>query len=416
VESIADKLQRIRAVVSRQDVELAANEQDSEEEDADVAYELPDHAQKDHVTNGELAQAAQTIESAFDADDEIAAQANADVLMEEDDLDAILNRIEANRDATEGEENLFEDNEGEFETQDISDNSAFRNLFDENDAEPEDAPSPVNGRALKVSRSEFNAAIEQGELEDVTVRPGNATSQGQELKHTARENLPNIDSSADEDVSRLMAEAEHRMEEPEGRTRRSAFAHLRAAVAARFADRSIEGDETEKREDEADAYRSDLAEAVKPRRPTATGTARTERPAEARPAPLTLVAAQRIDTDSPIASGPVSPRRVAAADEDFYDDPDSGFKDFAEQVGAKQLPQLLEAAAAYLSFVEGLEEFSRPQLMARVRQAQGGEFSREDGLRIFGMLLRTGKIQKIKGGRFTASEAIGFKPGERAAG
>ena len=55
--------------------------------------------------------------------------------------------------------------------------------------------------------------------------------------------------------------------------------------------------------------------------------------------------------------------------------------------------------------------------MTRVRQADCGEFSREDGLRSFGQLLRTGKIEKIKGGRFTASEAIGYKPDDhRAAG
>lgn len=54
--------------------------------------------------------------------------------------------------------------------------------------------------------------------------------------------------------------------------------------------------------------------------------------------------------------------------------------------------------------------------MTRVRQADCGEFSREDGLRSFGQLLRSGKIEKIKGGRFAASDAIGFKPDERAAG
>ena len=54
--------------------------------------------------------------------------------------------------------------------------------------------------------------------------------------------------------------------------------------------------------------------------------------------------------------------------------------------------------------------------MSRVRQADCGEFSREDGLRAFGQLLRTGKIEKIKGGRFTAADGIGFKPDHRAAG
>jgi hypothetical protein len=70
-----------------------------------------------------------------------------------------------------------------------------------------------------------------------------------------------------------------------------------------------------------------------------------------------------------------------------------------------------------MSFVEGREEFSRPQLMTKVRQAgPSGDFSREDGLRSFGQLLRSGKIEKIKGGRFTVSDGIGYRPDEREAG
>ena len=92
------------------------------------------------------------------------------------------------------------------------------------------------------------------------------------------------------------------------------------------------------------------------------------------------------------------------------------FADFASDMGAAGLPDLLEAAAAYMSFVEGREEFSRPQLMNTVRQADPEDFSREDGLRSFGQLLRSGKIEKIDGGRFTVSDQIGFRPGERAVG
>ncbi len=103
-------------------------------------------------------------------------------------------------------------------------------------------------------------------------------------------------------------------------------------------------------------------------------------------------------------------------EEDLVLTDDTGFAAYAEERGAESLPQVLEAAAAYLSFVEGHDQFSRPQLMSRVRQANCGEFSREDGLRSFGQLLRNGKIQKIKGGRFTASEAISYKPDHRAAG
>ena len=92
------------------------------------------------------------------------------------------------------------------------------------------------------------------------------------------------------------------------------------------------------------------------------------------------------------------------------------FADYASELGAVKLPDLLEAAASYMSFVEGRDQFSRPQLMNKVRQVEQDEFSREDGLRSFGQLLRAGKIEKIKGGRFTVTGDIGYRPDTRAAG
>ena len=216
-----------------------------------------------------------------------------------------------------------------------------------------------------------------------------------------------------EDVERLMNEAESQMGEPEGSNRRSAFAHLKAAVAARRADRNIvrDGDG----QDDED-YRSDLASVVRPRRPNVSKGG-TERPADGGGAPLKLVAEQRIDqSDDEISEdSAVVPRRVDR-EETAGDAGRSGFADFAAEVGAHDLPELLEAAAAYLSFVEGREQFSRPQLMTKVRQVESGEFSREAGLRSFGQLLRSGKIEKIKGGRFAVTGEIGFKPDEREAG
>ena len=55
--------------------------------------------------------------------------------------------------------------------------------------------------------------------------------------------------------------------------------------------------------------------------------------------------------------------------------------------------------------------------MSKVRALDPDEFTREDGLRSFGQLLRDGKIEKIQGGRFTVSDSIGFRPEDlRAAG
>lgn len=209
-------------------------------------------------------------------------------------------------------------------------------------------------------------------------------------------------AEAEADLRRLLAEADTKMDEPETSERLQAFSQLQgAAQAARSQDLEDDGDDS-------DAYRADLDKVVRPRRPEAAGS-RAGRPAqpEVKPAPLKLVAAQRVD----IPGGPVRPRRIAgAAPAEVGAGGDRGFAAYASTVGATDLPELLEAAAAYLSFVEGHDEFSRPQLMTQVRTAVAAEYSREDGLRFFGQLLREGKIEKISGGRFTASDRIGFRP------
>lgn len=238
-----------------------------------------------------------------------------------------------------------------------------------------------------------------------------------------REQLVNV--RAEDDMSRLMAKAESAMTEPESASRRNAIAHLRAAVAATKAEQSAGTLST--REPAANAFRDDLASVVRPRRPMGDAATATPRPAEARPAPLKLVAEQRVDLQNDRAPATVRPRRVSLAP--MSDDgadlgpipsaPDMAvgeFADFARKMGATALPDLLEAAAAYLVHVEAQPEFSRPQLMNKARQGTSDALSREDGLRAFGQLLRQGKIQKIRGGRFTAAEDIGFKPAARRAG
>ncbi|MCR9126055.1 MAG: hypothetical protein NXH82_07995 [Rhodobacteraceae bacterium] len=234
-------------------------------------------------------------------------------------------------------------------------------------------------------------------------------------ENTLRPRRRAVPESADADLSRLLDKADTQMGAPETSSRRAEISHLRAAVAARKA----EGATAEADKAELDqAYRADLANAVRPRRPAAGG-ARDARPAapDQRPTPLKLVAEQRVDVRAATKSGPVRPRRIAAEDPAPIDvDSVSGFADFAQKMGAEDLPDLLEAAAAYLSFVEGRDQFSRPQLMTKVRMVEQEDFSREDGLRSFGQLLRDGKISKIKGGRFTVSDSIGFRPDDRAVG
>ncbi|MFS4580472.1 chemotaxis protein CheA [Phaeobacter sp. C3_T13_0] len=230
-------------------------------------------------------------------------------------------------------------------------------------------------------------------------------------------------STADSDIARLMASADERLEDPENTTSRETYSQLRAVMAAASSERGAGGALENK--DEAQVYRDDLASVVRPRRPESRPEARDtddQRPAKPsrRPAPLKLVQEQRIDDSAASPAAPVRPRRVSAAvlTEDATRDigSEGGFAAYAEKTGAVELAELLEAAAAYMSFVEGRDHFSRPQLMNKVRDVDGTEFNREDGLRSFGQLLRDGKIERADNGRFTASGQIGFKPGNRAAG
>ena len=94
----------------------------------------------------------------------------------------------------------------------------------------------------------------------------------------------------------------------------------------------------------------------------------------------------------------------------------SSFVDFAEEMGAGSLPELLEAAAAYMADVEGRPQFSRPMLMGKLKEVEGDTFSREDGLRSFGQLLRQGKLQKLKGGRFAVTDETDFRAPARNVG
>lgn len=234
-------------------------------------------------------------------------------------------------------------------------------------------------------------------------------------------------------VSRLLEETNSKLDGPEHRRRRSAIAHLKAAVAATVAERRLKPKTNRDAEAEAekDAYRQDLAEVVRPVAPNSDDTppkAEAEAPIEpeapnAMP-PLMLVSEQRVDEIKPKTDGgAVRPRRVTKGnlalqemheDEllDNSSDDDGTTPDFASFVESENVEDdndLLEAAAAYLSLYDEAP-FSRPQIMkvATDYSSENGEISREDGLRAFGTLLRLGKIEKVKRGQFTISQSSRF--------
>ncbi len=288
-------------------------------------------------------------------------------------------------------------------------------------------------------------AADAVEAEDGHDAPTEAITPPQPVRdnHAHLRHEPEEDEAA---MSRILSATDARMADPESSRRRDAISQLKAAVAATEAARRL-GDSRERGNPAETAFRDDLRHAVHPRRPVMPNRpaprsesadagqtpTRSERP---RPAPLKLVASQRVDLSesertpargTPRQVTPVRPRRVSVAEQEQSAPvdapavtpteaapPPANFAAFAAQMGAHDLSEVLEAAAAYTSFVEGIEDFSRPQLMQKVQEAMAEPVSREDGLRSFGTLIRRGTLTKVRNGRFQVTEESRFNPQRRA--
>ncbi|MFD3191368.1 hypothetical protein ACFMPD_13975 [Sedimentitalea sp. HM32M-2] len=320
-------------------------------------------------------------------------------------------------------------------------------VSDDGKRRPDKRPRHARPRVIKVLKSRLEQAIATGDLEMVDQELDEPGSQDQlESADMTSDLLPEPDQNCasnlhqsgnseprrgnpdhpeastvlndEEDLTRLMARTDEEMSEPETTATRETYNRMRAAVVAAQAEGTSETDDLGVPDDHA--YREDLANTIRPRRPVVSERREEKQTGETRPAPLKLIAEQRVDSAPATAQhGPVRPRRVACTpieNDTEASGVDGSFAQFAAEMGASGLPELLEAAAAYMSFVEGRAQFSRPQLMNKVRQIKAAGFNREDSLRSFGRLLREGKIEKTGGGRFAASGDIGFRPDERATG
>jgi hypothetical protein len=290
--------------------------------------------------------------------------------------------------------------------------------FDDGELSDEDEAALMRDLALADSDE-----IEEEDAAELAFDDDNLEDDEIEAVESAREILgaePDEDEAA---MARIMSQTDAAMDEPENKVRRDAIAHLKAAYAATEAARALgekPGDDAEARS----AFRKDLDTVIRPVRRVPRpegGESRAERPERPRAAPLRLVASQRVDIAPakavPAAISPVRPRRAEPAEHPQAAAPRdaSSFADYAEEVSATSLAELLEAAAAYTSYVEGVDEFSRPQIMKKVRDLAPDDFNREDGLRSFGTLLRQGRITKIRNGRFQISDQTRFRPEPRAA-
>ncbi len=341
------------------------------------------------------------------------------------------------------EENAFTEDQEDADATDLKEGpeDEEESLFAEDDIDETELMAKIQSdldEGILSADDETDLINELTDSEEDDADSGNTS-------HVRRTLLEN--EEVDEEAGRILDETNHQFDAPEGTRRRSAISHLRAAVAATVADRLLKGGKSEaESEDEAEPYREDLAQVIRPRRPSRGNS-------PARLAPLMLVSEQRIDeqpededTNTPEQEEatdttpvtPIRPRRIRKEDlaasgktkrqeeanpEDALWDEEkiladsTSFTEFAQRMGATELPDLLEAAAAYASYVEGRPHFSRPQIMRQVANASAeAGFNREDSLRSFGQLLRQGKIRKVKRGLFVIAETTRFKPESRIAG
>lgn len=243
-------------------------------------------------------------------------------------------------------------------------------------------------------------------------------------------------------VDRLMLTTRLKMDGPESERRRNAISQLKAAVAATEAERRLVGQDRRREPADLHAYREDFSRAQ--RRQVALSAddrrqnmreAQADQAAEVsvseasaaeprtavapRPAPLILVSEQRIDRSAmpaPAANAGGLAERAGAETMEAAAETSASFDEYVGKLGANSLPDMLEAAAAYTSYVEGRPRFSRAQVLSKLTKGEGGTpISREVGLRTFGQLLREGRIVRVQDGQFTIAKSSRYAPEHRIA-
>lgn len=424
-ETVAEKLRRIRAVVSRNIEQKAAEDdrsfrdgqaRDAEDLDAEGLDAEPKRERAMTETIRQISADLADDEEPADEDinivsddvvsldaDEIPENGFSDAY-EADEDDEPTSAIAAPDDAPD--DDLYED---ELEDEDAgSEPEAHRGWAAADTEETRDdtvemlGDTSVEDTVSQLLASERGHAAAEAAESDVLKLDEDSTVDGAEEQGDRKrpQSLkPILDS--DGDVGRILAETDSKLNDDEGIRRRRVISQMRAAVAATKADRLVSRRVTTREAEDAaeqEPYRDALSEVVRQVSRPMSAEAPVRR---AGTAPLVLVSSQRVDEPEP------SPSRGDI----------EGFAGFARSMGAKELTELLEAAAAYSAFVEGQPSFSRPEIMKRVARVDPAlKLSREDGLRSFGQLLRQGKFQKLERGQFTITKNSRFNPQQRAAG
>lgn len=239
----------------------------------------------------------------------------------------------------------------------------------------------------------------------------------------------NVIEREDVAIDRLLAKTNSKLSGDEAQQKRDQLSHLKAAVAATMAERATQKSDAV-REAADTPYRDDLAKIVRSPKGDEPQHADPHETDATRPkaAPLILVSGQAAESEAsdaakqsepgdpqqpaPLTGKAIAPRRIDRNDPERraqMSENQARFSNYAEEVGAHELTDLLEAAGAFLNTVEGQPVFSRPEVMRMVlRQDEGKRFTREDSLRGFDNLVRKGAIQRVQRGQFTVASKSRF--------
>ena len=408
IDTVSEKLERIRAVVAKSGTTTGANGY-SEDEHADEFFAKPSDITytptSEDIAKAEAARLAK--EATVKAE---AEKAEAARLAEKAKAKVAAEKAEAARLAEEAADAEAEvaatiaEQEAQAALKEIETKSS-ETIFASDDFEA----------ALTAELSDTLVAEDKPSAEPQEVAEETEVAEAAPVKRRSLLEVAGIDDSAAQ-MDRILGDTNDKMGDEASRRRHDALAHLKAAVAATKAEEATAGKQTTV--DGSTQYRDDLAKVVRPVTGPVAATS-TDKPVKAegsnsRPAPLVLVSEQRVKTDEEIAANlkertkvRVEAVKTATApgalivDEDDYDASEVGFAEFVAENGASSLTELLEAAAVYEAHVEGREHFSRPMILRRVgRFKENDDVKREDILRAYGELLRDEVIQKIERGRF----------------
>ncbi len=366
---------------------------ETETPDTPIAHEYDFTAQHDEA-------------SVQDVADELAETSDADDDMAEDDaeLDAFMAEEDDQPDAVADDEMIVAEDEPETVQNDNEPARAEEQplLLTSDDKAADDDEGDDD------DDDEFDLEREVAKVEaEIAARKGN---------EFARRGLPRHVEDA---MSRIMSQTDQHLNQPENRRHRDAFAQLKAAVAATEAARQLGDNGADKRHPD-DVYKDDL------------GAHEAKDKGEGKSAPpLKLVKSQEVKpasdvqeqtpetpaTESPAPASSDQPepasarlRQIATQKEAVQTGDNVGFADFVASHGATDLADQMEAAGAYICFVQGETDFSRPQVMKVVQSASDTEISREDGLRSFGRLLRQARLVKLANGRFQVADNTQYRP------